>query len=202
MLHVPHHCTFFFAILKLQVSRRNPVLLRQGPSFVICTSGVCISLSHTVSHNERKCQMRTTVKSVRFHVLTTASMKMSSEILHRVVWTDVYRRFGGVYCLHHQGDYTAQRPRRKSSSQTKFVFWHRVTVFHWTGWDIIPYTSAATSDQRVENPWFSYLDFMKLSGVAKWLVCTGPVAITQVPEMRYGSGWGEHEGYSTASKLH
>jgi hypothetical protein len=28
---------------------------------------------------------------------------------------DVYRRFRGVYCLHHQGDYSTQQPRRKPS---------------------------------------------------------------------------------------
>jgi hypothetical protein len=42
---------------------------------------------------------------VRFQVLTAASMKMT------VFWdvapcslVDVYRRFRGTYCLHHQGD--------------------------------------------------------------------------------------------------
>jgi hypothetical protein len=67
-------------------------------------------------------------KMVRFQVLTAASMKMA------IFWdvapcslVEVYRRFSGACCLHHQGkhlwnvgkllpDYTAQHPRRQLSS--------------------------------------------------------------------------------------
>jgi hypothetical protein len=59
-------------------------------------------------------------KPVRFQFLTAASMKLA------VIWVEapcslieVYRRFRGTCCLHHQGvsktlpDYTAQQPRRQ-----------------------------------------------------------------------------------------
>jgi hypothetical protein len=66
---------------------------------------------------------------VRFQVPSTASMKMT------VFWViapcslvEVYRRFRGTYCLHHQGDeckllpdYTAQQPRRQPSSNLYFI---------------------------------------------------------------------------------
>jgi hypothetical protein len=82
-------------------------------------------------------------QKLRFQVLTAASMKMA------VSWdvvpyslVEVYRRFRGDCCLHHQGthrphkgdskhlynvcklipDYTAQHPRRQSTSVSVIIF--------------------------------------------------------------------------------
>jgi hypothetical protein len=69
-------------------------------------------------------QLRNKSSLVRFQVLTAASMKMA------VLWVvvpctlvEVYRRFRGTCCLHHQvwnvgkllPDYTAQQPRKQPS---------------------------------------------------------------------------------------
>jgi hypothetical protein len=47
---------------------------------------------------------------------------------------EVHRRFRGACCLHNQGpdDYTAQQPRRLSSSSLEFfdIFWWNTYHFH------------------------------------------------------------------------
>jgi hypothetical protein len=78
---------------------------------------------HTQTITEKKEHCHSVQNQARFQVLTAASMKMA------VFWdvapcslVEVYRRFRGACCLHHQGDewnvckilpdYTAQHPRR------------------------------------------------------------------------------------------
>jgi hypothetical protein len=82
------------------------------------------------------CNAKTNLKMARFQVLTAANMKMT------VLWdvkpfslVEVYRRLRGAYCLQRPDrgskhlrnigklvrDYTAQHPRRQSSSDKNVV---------------------------------------------------------------------------------